>query len=371
MKKVLVLGVAAVQMDAILQLKEMGIKTYACAQANDGPGSKVADHFELINFIDEDKVIELINNQEIDCVYSVGSDIAMPISTAISEKMGLPYFVTSRTAKICNNKNQMRDFFGNNFKGNVRYQILENSSTEITLDYPFIMKPSDSQGQRGVRLINNFSEFSSHFQESKNYSRSGLVIIEEYVTGPELSVNAYVVDGEVAFMVPSDREVWPQFDGGLIHKHVVPSKILNDELNENLKDLVFRTAKKLGVVNGPLYFQIKISNNEPYIIEVTPRLDGCHMWNLLKYYTGVNLIKLTFEHLLFENTDELKNYKEPNSEYILEFICEVPHKQVDYSEYTIPSNVLSTMNYYNNGDFIRPINGKLEKIGYFIIKNNR
>ncbi len=31
MKKVLILGVAAVQMDAILQLKEMGCETYAVA----------------------------------------------------------------------------------------------------------------------------------------------------------------------------------------------------------------------------------------------------------------------------------------------------------------------------------------------------
>ncbi|GAB6256325.1 ATP-grasp domain-containing protein [Peribacillus sp. N1] len=371
MKKVLVLGVASVQMDAILKLKEMGITTYACAQANDGPGSKVVDQFELINFVDEEKVIELIKNEEIDCVYSVGSDIAMPISTDISEKMNLPYFVTTEIARICNNKNQMRDFFGNDFKGNIRYQILENSSTKIILDYPFIMKPSDSQGQRGVRLINNFNEFLAHFEVAKNYSRSDLVIIEDYINGPEISVNAYILDGDVAFMIPSDREVWPQFQGGLIKKHVVPSKILNSESEHNLKDLVFRAAKKLGISNGPLYFQIKVKNNQPYIIEVTPRLDGCHMWNLLNHYTGVDLIKLTFEHLLYKNTEEINKFKSVDSGYTLEFLCEVPNTKVDYSRYTIPPDALFSMNYYKNGDLIRPINGQYEKIGYFITKNNR
>jgi len=369
MKKVLILGVAPVQMEAILELKKMGIKTYACAQANDGPGSEFADHFELLNFIEQDKVIDFIKEQGIDCVYSVGSDLAMPVSSAISEKLGLPFFVTSEIAKICNNKNKMREYFGNDFKGNIGYQILENSSTEIELDYPFIIKPADSQGQRGVRLINNFEEFLQHFDMCKKYSRSGLVIIEDYINGPELSVNAYIVDGDVAFMVPSDRVVWPQFQGGLIRKHLVPSKILNSDSEEDLKDLVFRVANKLGVINGPLYFQIKISNNQPYLIEVTPRLDGCHMWNVLRDYTGVNLIKLTFEHLLFGNTQELNNYKCPDLGYTLEFMCEAPHKNADYSKFSIPSETLCSFKYYNDGDLIRPINGQFEKIGYFITQN--
>lgn len=368
MKKVLILGVASVQMDAILQLKEMGIETYACAQANDGPGSKVVDHFELINFTDKERVIEFINKHQIDCVYSVGSDIAMPISTAISETMTLPYFVSSYIAEICNNKNQMRNFLGKDFRGNVKYQVLQESDTNIELEYPFIMKPSDSQGQRGVHLVNNFNEFQKHFEDAKKHSRSNLVIIEDYISGPELSVNAYLVDGNVVFMVPSDRETWPEFQGGLIRKHIVPSQFNNPILNRNLQELVQRTAARLGIKNGPLYFQIKLEDNEPYIIEVTPRLDGCHMWNILEYYTGVNLIKLTFEHLLNGSTQELQKYVDPVSKYSLEFICEEPNTYIDYSKYKIPSKALESLNYYDNGDLIRPINGRFEKVGYFIIE---
>ena len=35
-KKVLILGVAAVQMDAVSQLKKMGCETFTCAMAKDG-----------------------------------------------------------------------------------------------------------------------------------------------------------------------------------------------------------------------------------------------------------------------------------------------------------------------------------------------
>lgn len=367
MKKVLILGVASVQMEAIEELKQMGIYTYACAQADDGPGSKLADHFEIINILDQEKLSRFVQEQGVDCVYSVGSDLAMPVASRISEQLRLPRFVSSEIAATCNNKNKLREFLGSEFEGNVPFQIIEDSGDEIALAYPFIMKPSDSQGQRGVRLIRNDQEFKQHYEACRQHSRSGLVIIEEYVDGPEISVNAYIVDGDAAFMVPSDREVWPQFQGGLIHKHIVPSAALNHESEANLKDLVLRTSRKLGVQNGPLYFQIKMRGAQPYIIEVTPRLDGCHMWNLLKHYTGVNLIKLTFEHLLFGKTDELHKYELSGRGYTLEFLCEVPEVKADYSKFTVPSAALHRFNYYHDGDWIRPINGQYEKIGYFVL----
>ena len=56
MKKVLILGVASVQMDAILLLKEMGFEVHACAMAKDGPGAEVADIFTIINILDRDNI---------------------------------------------------------------------------------------------------------------------------------------------------------------------------------------------------------------------------------------------------------------------------------------------------------------------------
>lgn len=43
-KKVLILGVAAVQMDAVSQLKKMGCETFTCAMAKDGPAADLSDH---------------------------------------------------------------------------------------------------------------------------------------------------------------------------------------------------------------------------------------------------------------------------------------------------------------------------------------
>lgn len=369
-KRVLILGVASVQMDAILELKKMGYETFACAMAKDGPGADVADHFSEINILDVESLLKHIKENNITTVYSVGSDLAMPIASKISEQLNLPHFVSEETARICNNKDLFRTSLGNSFNGNVKFQVIKNIKDEIKLKYPFIMKPADSQGQRGVILINNYHEFLENYNDVKNYSRSGLVIIEQYVSGPELSVNGYVVDGEIKFLIPSDRVTWPQYTG-IIHKHVVPTENLTEARNKELQNIVELACKKLGIFNGPVYAQVKLEQGKPYIIEITPRLDGCHMWKLLKEYSGVNLLKLTFEHLLNNDTSELRNLNtEFSNNYVLEFICQKPNTAADYSEYkTQISNSIDSFNYYGQGENIRPVNGKFDKIGYFIYKD--
>ena len=78
-KKVLILGVAAVQMDAVSQLKKMGCETFTCAMAKDGPAADLSDHFNLINILDEEKLATFIVDNKIDVVYSTGSDLALSL----------------------------------------------------------------------------------------------------------------------------------------------------------------------------------------------------------------------------------------------------------------------------------------------------
>lgn len=366
MKKILILGVAAVQAEAIMTLNELGYETYAIAMKNDGPGSKVAKHFKEINILDKEKIIEYIKDNSIDIVYSTGSDLAIPVAMELSEQLNLPHFVSSDTAKTTNNKDLMREKLGQDFVGNIPFQIIENIDDEIKLNYPFIMKPTDSQGQRGVNIIHSHFEFLELFESTKNYSRSGKVIIEYLVDGPEISVNGYVVDGELKLMVASDRETWQQYVG-LIHKHIVPASVLNESSENELYSIMNNLVKKLNINNGPVYAQVKVENNKPYVIEVTPRLDGCHMWKVIKMYNNIDLMKLTFEHLIEGNTAELNNLAKPNSQVELEFICQEPNTSADYDDYqTGIESAEESYLYYNQGENIRPVNGKYEKIGYMI-----
>lgn len=131
--------------------------------AKDGPAADLSDHFNLINILDEEKLATFIVDNKIDVVYSTGSDLAMPVACRLSERLGLPHFVSSYAANVCNHKNLMRERLTLECEGNIPFQVLD-SIDKIAIQYPAILKPSDAQGQRGIFLIRSQSEFESHFK---------------------------------------------------------------------------------------------------------------------------------------------------------------------------------------------------------------
>lgn len=362
--KVLILGVASVQLDAVLQLKEMGCETFAIAMAKDGPAADAADRFDIINILDEEAVVRHIRANNIDAVYSTGSDLAMPVACGISERLGLPHFVSSKVARICNRKDAMRPALGPDCEGNIPYQVLE-SPAPATVGFPAILKPSDSQGQRGIFLVRSQEELEAHFDDAKKFSRQGKVIVERYIDGPEVSVNGYMVNGVLRFLTASDRDTWPEYTG-LIHRHIVPGKAFSPLAAKRMKAVLQDACNRIGILNGPVYFQMKVADDRPFIIEMTPRLDGCHMWNLLARATGVNLMRLTFGHLLFDDLSELDRAFPAVKPMELVFWCQKPGTTMDRSRLELPGDAVDHFYYYETGDFIRPVNGRFDKIGYYI-----
>ncbi|WP_459129369.1 ATP-grasp domain-containing protein [Guggenheimella bovis] len=360
MKKVLILGVAPTQRDAIGVLKDMNIETFAIAKALDGPGAALSDHFEAINFLDTQKVIEFIKEKEIELVYSAGSDIAMPEVAKLSEYFSTKCFFPPEVPKICNNKGLMRKTLGKDFKGNVPFDILKEKQN-VSLPFPFMMKPADSQGQRGIHPINSQEDFDKYFEETKEFSRSGEVIVERFIGGFEVSANIYMKDGKMVFCMVSDRITFEEYTG-IVKGHITPAVSIDETTTKKIEAISEATCKKVGILNGPAYIQFKIFENEPYIIEITPRLDGCHLWNAIYHATGFNLLKLTLEDLIFGTTEELKKYTGVKRTIDLNFITQPPHTPM--AHYEKPDGSLYFETYYKEGDTVRPINTFQEKIGY-------
>ncbi|MBM4554498.1 ATP-grasp domain-containing protein [Rhodococcus hoagii] len=148
---------------------------------------------------------------------------------------------------------------------------------------------------------------------------------EEFIEGPEVSVNGYLVDGRLVFLAVSDRETWPEFVG-LIASHVAPGDAADDDVRSAIHRSSRRPAQRLGITDGPLYAQMMVRDGQPYIIEITPRLDGCHMWKVLREATGVDLMDWTLRHLVDgsapHRTERLIN---PSMAPVrLEFHCQPP-----------------------------------------------
>ncbi|MBQ9075213.1 MAG: ATP-grasp domain-containing protein, partial [Mogibacterium sp.] len=321
-ERILILGAGNAQIDAIEYCKSHGYEVVGCSYTTVDSGIPHLDYFEQVDIKSIEGVTGLAKKYGVSAVYSVGSDIAMPTAMKVSEILGLPHFISYETAETCHSKGKMRETLGPDFRGNASYILCSTLEEALEYDaFPGMMKPVDSQGQRGCFKVESSEDIRAHFDASIDYSFEGKVIIEEFIDGPEVSVNAYMQDGELRFAIVSDRYAFDEYPGGIIKKHIIPSSFADKEAQEKTIDLAKRVASKIGVENGPFYCQIKLKNGtEPVILEITPRLDGCHMWNLIKHYCEADLLDACFRHLLEGEAVLTDNYDMPDEEYCLEFM---------------------------------------------------
>lgn len=371
-KKILILGAGNAQIDAIEYCKSHGYEVVGCSYTTVDSGIPHLDYFEQVDIKNIEGVTGLAKKYGVSAVYSVGSDIAMPTAMKVSEILGLPHFISYETAETCHSKGKMRETLGQDFRGNASYILCSTLEEALEYDaFPGMMKPVDSQGQRGCFKVESSEDIRAHFDASIDYSFEGKVIIEEFIDGPEVSVNAYMQDGELRFAIVSDRYAFDEYPGGIIKKHIIPSSFADKEAQEKTIDLAKRVASKIGVENGPFYCQIKLKNGtEPVILEITPRLDGCHMWNLIKHYCEADLLDACFRHLLAGEAVLTDNYDMPDEEYCLEFMSKESNATFKRSDFDT-SKAEFVCSYYKDGDRVLKVNGYIEKCGYMIYRTGR
>lgn len=372
MKKALILGTNAGQADIIRFLNDNNWETHSCGYKAIGPGVTLADYFHLVNITDLEAVKDLARTIQADIVYSVSSDIAITTATKVSEQLNLPVLLNSEIIDLFNQKSQFREFLNKHNIGTVNFKTVNtnNFSQVIWNDFPCVVKPVDSQGQRGVQLVKHVDELQEALSEAVKYSTDGEAIIEEFLDGSEISTNVIVQNGVILINEFSDRIVFGTDYFGLPKGHGLPVTYLTNEQLDIANGFVDKIVNNLEIKDAVLYIQMKLLGNEPRVIEIAPRLDGCHIWKLIKHYRNVDLRELAIKCLLKEPIDISSYNKNPIvNQSILQF-HHLPTEQKFFKENLLdPENLVYEEFRYEDGEEIVPINGRLEVVGYYIYDN--
>lgn len=370
MKKILVLGTGNAQADFVSFCKTYGLEVYTCSYKKEGRGIGLSDHFELMNITDADKVTAYARNKGIDLIYSVGSELAMPTISRVSEACALPLFNSTKTTTTCQNKHLMREAISACSEFTVNFREAKDLDSLEDLDlYPAVVKPVDSQGQRGVSFVQNASGLKKAFDRAMSYSISRTIIVEEYIEGFEISVNTYMLNGHPLMNFVTERISFDEYPGGIIKSHIYP---VSQKYNkEKVQQLIISVLQHLGIVNGPAYLQLKVdSQGNPKVIEVTPRLDGCHLWRMIYLTKGIHLFGTILDHLFTGQFRESDFQKPVSADLVdaayLDFFTQPPDSLMSREQHQEKKDSLYTEWYYKNGELVPKINGYAEKVGYQI-----
>ncbi|MBM4311226.1 MAG: ATP-grasp domain-containing protein [Deltaproteobacteria bacterium] len=263
----------------------------------EGIGVPFADIFFNVSTIDADAVLRTAQEFKPRGIMTMATDMPMRAIARATTALGLPG-ISPETALKATDKGEMIKAFKSHgveapwFFIVISKDDLNNVKPNIT--FPCIMKPTDNAGSRGVMLVTSPADVDSAYAYSRQHSRSGAVIIEEYLNGREVSVEIMVVQGMVHILAVTDKLTTgaPHF---VEMGHCQPSQLPDQDLKK-IKDLAKRAVRAVGIESGPAHVEIMLTREGPKMIELGARMGGdCITSHLVPLSTGIDMVKATIE----------------------------------------------------------------------------
>jgi biotin carboxylase len=253
-------------------------------------GFPLADERAVLSSEDEEAIDRLARARDVDGIVSPGADWPVGIAARVAGRIGLAHPIDARTGVVATSKARQREAFA--AAGVPHARALDPRAADVS--FPCVVKAPDRQGQRGLTLVEFHAELEPALAAARHESRAGSVLVEQLVDGPELTVNAFSVDGRFVPLTVTDRLTAEPPAFGVALAHVWPSAHDADAVVEAARAAV----GAVGIRNGPSYTQVRQSGGGPVVMEVAARLGGGHDAELCDAATGVDLNGLAIDAAL-------------------------------------------------------------------------
>ena len=372
MKSVMILGAGPYQVPAITTVKELGYKAIVLDYDKSAAGVPLADEFYEISTIDKDCVLKKVQELKPDFVITSTSDLPVRTASYVAEKMNLPKDLTYEDSICATDKSAMRErlkqfnipipkFF-------VCHSFQEFSSAIKELNNYCIVKPADNAASRGVKLIDRVlsdEDLNSLYEFTKNYSRNGIVMVEEFMTGAEVSVESFIVNGEPNIITITDKLVTP-LPYFVELGHSEPSQ-LSEDTKSKIKEVTTQAIKAIGIQNGVSHAELKITPEGPKIVEIAARLGGDYITaKLVPLSTGVDMVKNSILLALRQPIDIQKTL---NCGSAIRFITAPKGRVKEVKIEKNPLEVEGVKDFQLNikvGDVIKEVKSSNDRLGFIV-----
>src|SRR5262245_11920020 len=248
----------------------------------------------ILSAEDELGIQRLAEAARIDGVIAPGIDWPVGIAARVAARRRLPHPLEPAQGALAVSKVRQRERFEAEGVSQPRWRVV--AGLEDGLPVPCVVKAPDRQGQRGLSLVRDETELGGAIAAALEASRNGQALVEELVEGPELTVNAFSLDGEFVPLTVTDRITAEPPAFGVALAHVWPAEDGGSEATEVAR----RAVEALGIRNGPTYTQVRVGPDGAKVMEVAARLGGGHDAELCQAVLGVDLNRLALEAALGE-----------------------------------------------------------------------
>ncbi|MFD3910031.1 ATP-grasp domain-containing protein [Streptomyces sp. NPDC058603] len=212
----------------------------------------------------------------------------------LARTLGLPAN-SVEVMRACRNKATARTLFARHGVPSAASMtartLLEAGLATMTIGYPAVIKPAAFAGSIGVIRIDRPEELPAAFAfalagASQSHEDTG-VLVEEYLDGPEVSVECVTHDGETTAVAVTRKSLGPApyfTETG----HTVDAV---DPLLAQVAPVAAAAVKALGITDGVQHVEMRLVGGRPRLIEVNARIGGDMIGHLVRLATGIDLPK--------------------------------------------------------------------------------
>lgn len=374
MKKLMVLAAGRLQIPVIKKAREMGVYVIAVDDDPNAPGMVLADKAIVPGgLMNEEKLVAIAKEEQIDGVIHPCSEVAMNVMGRINDELHLSG-ISKEMAIRATNKHLMREAFEKYGAPSPKSILTKDEEDAWQIFYEqfttnAILKPSRNSGSRGIAKVEkgiSKESFSELYRRALDESRDHSVLIEQFIEGPEFSVEVIVWQGEPHVLAVTDKKTTeaPYF---VELGHNQPS-VFPVEIQQKLKDGAIAGIKALGLSNCAAHCELKVQDGEAYLMEIGARMGGDFISTELTHLSsGIDMVAATINVVL--GIAPNLQPTEPKHGVCIRYFTPKPGRlvKIDGAEVLRNAYVYDAEIYHKVGDMIPEVKSSLDRSGHVIV----
>jgi len=313
MAKLIILGAGVLQVPIIKYAKSQNNYVIVISPRGNYPGFDYANKAYFHDVRDKEQILKIAKSENIDGIVTDQTDLPVTTAAYVAEELGLPG-IGYHTSQLFTDKSRMNkkciELGFSVPRSHTVSSMDEALRASEQLPYPFIIKPHNNQGSRGVVKIVNEDELRKNFEFSSSFSSENKVLMEEFIEGDEIAVQGLVYEYKTWNLLCVDKV---NFENTNVF---APKYVMHPPKKQFLTDRLFEInaaiMKGFGLKHG--LTQSEFVYSEPkdtlYFIETAARGAGAYISShIIPAACNIDTSKFLLD-LSLGNPVDTKNFKE-------------------------------------------------------------